>query len=216
MTEKGHEKPNNSDSVGLRLAPQYAGTLGSLGDFCRPLLKEMMMQPPIKLVILTGASASGKTTISERIAAKAAPIINCLYFDSIGIPSPEQMIAEFGSGENWQRAKTFDWMIRIQEEFLSKGKLVLFDGQMRISFIFEACAAAKITNYKTILVDCDDASRESRLRINRRQPELAAATMMNWARFLRNEADARSILKLDTTRSSIEECVSELLDVFDL
>jgi len=62
----------------------------------------------------------------------------------------------------------------------------------------------------------DDASRESRLRINRRQPELADARMMNWTRFLRNEADANSILKLDTTRSSIEECVSEILAVFDL
>jgi len=107
-------------------------------------------------------------------------------------------------------------MIRIKQEFLSKGKLVLFDGQMRISFIFEACAAAKITNYKTILVDCDDASRENRLTINRRQPELANARMMNWARFLRNEAEASSIFRLDTTRASIEECVSELLAVFDL
>ena len=175
-----------------------------------------MIQTPIKLVVLTGASASGKTTICKRIDAKAAPVINCLYFDSVGVPSPERMIAEFGSGENWQRAKTFDWMIRIKQEFLSKGKLVLFDGQMRISFIFEACAAAKITNYKTILVDCDDASRENRLTINRRQPELANARMMNWARFLRNEAEASSIFRLDTTRASIEECVSELLAVFDL
>jgi hypothetical protein len=69
---------------------------------------------------------------------------------------------------------------------------------------------------KTIWVDCNDASRESRLRINRRQPEPANARIMNWARFLRNEADASSILKLDTTRSSIEECVFELLAVFDL
>ena len=145
----------------------------------------MIIQTPIKLVILTGASASGKKTISKKIAAKAAPNINCLYFDSIGVPSPEQILAEFGSGENWQRAKTFEWIKRIQEEFLSKGKLVLFDGQMRISFVSEACAAAGITNYKTILVDCDDGSRESRLRINRRQPELADARMMNRAPFLK-------------------------------
>jgi predicted kinase len=175
-----------------------------------------MIKTPIKLVVLTGASASGKTTICRKLAAKAAPTINCLYFDSIGVPLPEQMSAEFGSGENWQRVKTFEWIKSIQEEFLSEGKLVLFEGQMRVSFISEACAAAKITNYKTILVDCDDASRESRLRINRRQPELANARTMNWARFLRNEAEASSIFKLDTTRSSIEESVSELLAVFDL
>jgi uridine kinase len=83
-----------------------------------------MIQTPIKLVILTGASASGKTTISKKIAAQAAPIIDCLYFDSIGVPSPEQMIAEFGSGENWQRAKTFEWIKRIQarhHQILNRG-----------------------------------------------------------------------------------------------
>ena len=125
------------------------------------------------------------------------------------------MITEFGSGENWQKAKTFDWMERIQKEFLSKEKSVLFDGQMRISFILQACAAAKITNYKIILLDCDDTSRESRLRINRRQPKLATARMMSWARFLRNEADTNSIPVLDTSRRSTERCVAEILAAFD-
>ena len=174
-----------------------------------------MIQTPIKLVILTGASASGKTTISKRIAAKAAPFISCLYFDSIGVPLPEQMIAEFGSGENWQRAKTFGWIKRIQEEFLSKGKLVLFDGQMASPLFLKHARPPKSPTVKRswLIVMM---SRESRLRINRRQPELADARMMDWARFLRNEADVDSILKLDTTRSSIEECVFEILGVFDL
>jgi hypothetical protein len=55
-------------------------------------------------------TSSSRSMIPQiRSKKPRSPIINCLYFDSIGVPSPEQMIAEFGSGENWQRAKTFDW-----------------------------------------------------------------------------------------------------------
>jgi adenylate kinase family enzyme len=54
-----------------------------------------MIQTPIKLVILTGASASGKTTISKNIAAKAAPIINCKGCEEQGVqcaPLPARII----------------------------------------------------------------------------------------------------------------------------
>jgi hypothetical protein len=121
------------------------------------------------------------------------------------------MITQFGSVEGWQKAKTFEWIERIRDEFLSKGKSVLFDGQMRISFILEACKAAGIINYEVVLVDCDDSSRESRLRLDRRQPELATERMMNWARFLRNEALAADVLILDTSEHSIESCMSQIL-----
>lgn len=169
--------------------------------------------PSSKLVVLTGASGAGKTTITKRIAAEAPAAIVCLYFDSIGVPSPEQMVAEFGSVEDWQRAKTFEWIERIRKEYLSKGKSVLFDGQTRISFALDACRATGITNYEVVLVDCDDFSRENRVRVNRRQPELANERMMNWARFLRSEAEASGVPILDTSGDSIDACVSRILVV---
>jgi adenylate kinase family enzyme len=169
----------------------------------------------MNFVILTGASASGKSTITKMIAADKSLGITCLHFDSIGVPSVEQMTKEFGSVENWQRAKTFQWMARIQNEFLSAGGRVLFEGQMRISFILEALQAAKINSYKLILIDCDDSTRESRLRVDRHRPELANARMRHWARFLRNEATRYGILSLDTSKGTIKQMLFDILAIFE-
>ena len=149
------------------------------------------------------------------IAADKSLGITCLHFDSIGVPSVEQMTKEFGSVENWQRAKTFQWMARIQNEFLSAGGRVLFEGQMRISFILEALQAAKINSYKLILIDCDDSTRESRLRVDRHRPELANARMRHWARFLRNEATRYGILSLDTSKGTIKQMLFDILAIFE-
>jgi hypothetical protein len=49
------------------------------------------------IIILTGASGSGKTTIAEKIAEQCPEA--CVFrFDSIGVPSPEKRIAGWGSG----------------------------------------------------------------------------------------------------------------------
>ena len=169
----------------------------------------------VKLVILTGASGAGKTTIVKRIAAEASPAINCLCFDTIGVPSTEQMVAEYGSGWNWQKAKTLEWMKRIQSEFLSAGKSVLFEGQMQVPHIIEACEAVGVADYEIVLIDCDDLSRESRLRFNRLQAELADERMMNWARFLKHQAVEANARLLDTSKSSIEDCVCEIRGLLD-
>jgi adenylate kinase family enzyme len=49
------------------------------------------------IVILTGASGSGKTTIAEEISQQC-PDVRVFRFDSIGVPSPEERIAGWGSG----------------------------------------------------------------------------------------------------------------------
>lgn len=169
------------------------------------------MKTPGKLIVLTGASGAGKTTIANRTAAEAFPDLNCFHFDRIGVPSREQMDAEFGSAWNWQRAKTLEWIKRIQNEFLSVGKRVLFEGQMQVPHIIEACEIVGVADYEIVLIDCDDLSRENRLRFNRHQPELAGEQMMNWARFLRNQAVEVDARILDASQSSIEDCVSEIL-----
>lgn len=78
---------------------------------------------------------------------------------------------------------------------------------MRLSFIEDAAAAAGITNYALILVDCDDATRARRLIIDRGSPDLATTTMMNWARYLRDEARKLRCLVLDTTLAPLDVCV---------
>lgn len=49
-------------------------------------------------VVLIGASGSGKTTIARAVAARHGAEAKVFYFDSIIIPSVDEMIRECGSG----------------------------------------------------------------------------------------------------------------------
>jgi len=124
-----------------------------------------------------------------------------VFFDSVGVPNQP--------GEAWQRAMTMTWMEKIRP-ILSAGRSVLFEGQMRISFIQEALVASQVPNARIILVDCDDATRQRRLRTDRNQPDLANPTMLNWARYLREEALATGSEILDTGRIPLADCVTHL------
>lgn len=86
---------------------------------------------------------------------------------------------------------------------------------MRIAFVMEALAENQISSAHVILLDCDDNTRAHRLRIHRSQPDLANRDMMNWARYLREEADAADVKILDTGRLPIAECVRVIVDCLD-
>jgi shikimate kinase len=162
------------------------------------------------LVILTGASGSGKTTIARAIEHRYADEVEVLYFDQIGVPSVEQMIAEYGSGKEWQRARTLEWMAKLAQ-FAKSGRRLLFEGQTRLSFLEEGASAAGGLAYFPILLDCDDETRSKRLAIERRQPELADEKMMNWARYLRSEAKRRGCEVVDTSSLSLDEGMSYVM-----
>ncbi len=91
------------------------------------------------LVVLTGASGVGKTTIAD-VIEKRHPECAVFHFDTVGVPSAEIM-ATFGLGHEpggaWQRAMTLQWFKRIGP-VLKTGRAVLFEGQMRIAFVQEA------------------------------------------------------------------------------
>ena len=91
----------------------------------------------LPLVILTGASGSGKTTLARHIQQRYPLKYKVFFFDSIGVPPAEQIAAEYGSGEAWQRAMALQWMKRIAPMQLAHTP-VLLEGQMRIAFIQEA------------------------------------------------------------------------------
>lgn len=164
----------------------------------------------MSLVILTGASGAGKTTIADAIERVHSQEIDVFYKDRIGVPSVQEMADKFGSVEEWQRAATFEWMARISP-LLAQGRKVLFEGQSRFSFLAEATEHAGITSYTCILIDCDDETRTKRLSIDRGQLELASADMMNWANFLRNEASAYGCEILDTSNLTLEQRVERIL-----
>ena len=169
----------------------------------------------MSFVILTGASGSGKTAITNLIATTLGHSVTCLHFDSIGVPPAAQMIEEYGSGEEWQKAITFEWLKRIETDYLVSNVRVLFEGQMRISFILEAIKRTQIQDYRIVLVDCNDHERRRRLVSGRSQLELASSTMMNWARYLREEARELNFQILDTSNLDLgtsAKAVRQLLD----
>jgi predicted kinase len=167
---------------------------------------------PGSLVILTGASGSGKTTLARALQQTCPGECTVLFFDSVGVPSPEAMKAWGEShqpGGAWQRAMTFQWIESVSA-ILRGGTSVLLEGQMRIAFIREALDAAEIASAHVILLDCDPATRARRLHGERSQPELANPRMMGWAEYLRAEALAGGCEILDTSRLPLESGV-ELL-----
>lgn len=67
-----------------------------------------------------------------------------------------------------------------------------------------------------MLVHCDDAARTHRLRNERNQPDLANPDMMNWAKFLRGEAEAGGFELLDTSTISIEDSVEYVCELLGI
>jgi len=162
------------------------------------------------LVFITGASGSGKTTIVKELEKKHPEDLVFCYFDSIGVPSPKEMEKEHGSQDEWQRQATSQWVQDIQDKYSDKKANVILDGQMRIAYILEACRNNGINLFQIILVDCNDIERRKRL-VDRGHPELSDEKMMNWAKYLRVEADsAENVSVLDTSDHTIEQSVERL------
>lgn len=161
----------------------------------------------MKIYFVIGASGAGKTTAVKKLEEKMKDVHFC-YFDSIGVPSNEDMIKEYGSLENWQKAKTIEWVEKIKNDYID-GWPVVLDGQIRPEFIETACGQNNINNYTVILFDCSDEVRTKRLHA-RNQPDLANKDMMNWAKLLRDESKNRGYDIIDTSDMSIEAMVSIL------
>jgi hypothetical protein len=134
--------------------------------------------------------------------------VEAYHFDSIGVPTNEEMIRLHGSGEGWQRAMTHRWLSELASVSVH-GPTVL-EGQMRLSFIYEAIERAGVSDCKIILIDCSDDVRRKRL-LERNQPELATREMLEWAAFLRRETVDRGDRILDTSFLDIDQAVAELL-----
>jgi adenylate kinase family enzyme len=159
------------------------------------------------LFFLIGASGAGKTTAAKKLEESKISGLSFHYFDSIGVPSVEVMVKEYGSADEWQRSKTIEWAQKVKNDLTSTS--VVLDAQTRPSFLEEACQKADIKNYAIILFDCSDTIRKDRLT-KRNQPELANEQMMSWATYLRAECKQRECIVVDTSHLSVKEMTNEL------
>lgn len=156
------------------------------------------------IYFVTGASGVGKTTLVSSISEKYN-YRSCLFlhFDAIGIPSAGEMQKEFGSPSRWQKAKTFEWVKRLIN--VDTNQKVVLEGQVDLTFIYEAFLANHFKDYSIILVDCDEHEMESRLNTTRRQPELFTSEMRNWRAHLRHQAEQFHAGIIDTTALTVQQ-----------
>ena len=161
-----------------------------------------------KIFFVIGASGSGKTTTLKLLEKEMPPHYQLVHFDSIGVPSFEEMEKEYGSIEEWQRVKTIEWVEKLAKEDLTRSSII-FDAQVRPYFIVRACAQYGV-GFEVILIDCSNEQRKKRL-IDRGHLELADQNMMNWAAFLRKECQDRQYKIIDNSSLSIEQTFQQLL-----
>jgi len=162
------------------------------------------------IFFVTGASGVGKTTMILRLKEKFSQKKDWifLHFDSIGVPSTEEMNEQYGSPSEWQKAMTFKWIEKLLSEYNEK-KVIIFEGQVNLEFIKQGFAQNNFSNYKTILVHCNQQKMIERLTDKRKQPELATEDMKNWLEFLRKQAIKHGAKIIDTSEINEDEVVNQ-------
>lgn len=165
-----------------------------------------------KIYFVTGASGVGKTTLLELLASKY-PKLKVEHFDSIGIPSYEDMVRDYGSAEEFQRVISKKWIEKLTNKY--DDEVIFFEGQVNLDFIIDGFIAINFSNYSIILIDCSEVEMEKRL-IERGQPELVTENMFNWQRFLKNQAKKYKCNIVDSTKLSKDELLSCFVSLTDL
>lgn len=161
------------------------------------------------IVVVVGASGAGKTTLVSRLEALRVAGIGCYYFDTIGVPTAEEIAARFGNGEAWQAWALDQWLERLTRND-DGAAIAVLDAQVRPSQVRAMFRRHGVTCGGVVLVDCDYDERNARLRELRGQPELANWLMDTWAAYLRGQADALDLPVIDTTRATVDDSLAAL------
>jgi hypothetical protein len=180
----------------------------SARSYRRTVDDDLTMTPAV--LVVTGASGSGKTAAVRGLNARALPGVRCYYFDSVGVPTREEMDRDFGGGESWQALTTQRWLTRFASD-PDIADVYVLDGQTRPSFVRRAAEQACIGVARVVLLDCAPPVRHTRLVELRGQPELSNSRMDSWAAYLRGQADAFDLPVVDTTRLGIDAVVDALV-----
>jgi thymidylate kinase len=152
-----------------------------------------------KVFVITGASGTGKTSLVSKLKSKYKKkgwIF--LNFDSIRIPTSEEMIKQKGSLEKWQKDMTNSWIRKLIFEY-EEASTIIFEGQMNLEFIENAFLKHNYSDYKIVLIDCSKDVMAKRLIKYRNQPELLNRDMEKWLKFLRGQAKKRRAIIIDTS-----------------
>jgi len=164
---------------------------------------------PVSIVVVTGASGAGKTATVAALATRAIMGVRCFHFDSIGVPTPEEMERDHGGPEQWQAQATAQWLTRLAG-LDADVRVAVLDAQTRPSTVLGPTGTHPSWNAHVVLLDCSPEVRRRRLRGPRGRPELATARMDSWAAYLRGQADALGLCVIDTTDLTVAEAAQHL------
>lgn len=128
------------------------------------------------------------------------------------VPSTEEMIKEYGSAENWQRTKTYEWINKMVTAFLDK-EVIIMDGQANLEFIKAGFAIQSFKKYKIVLIDCGQEIMVKRLVDGRQQAWLASEDMKNWLKFLRKQAESFGEPIIDTSSATPHQVAEQFIQV---
>ncbi len=124
------------------------------------------------LIIVTGTSCSGKTTIKNLFKEKY-PETAVYDFDDIGVPE--------NATKAWRQESTEKWVQKYLDGNPEK-PFVLF-GQVVLGEFFAAPSFDKVNNIHACLIDVDDEIRMQRLIA--RNTYGANQDMLNWSQWMR-------------------------------
>lgn len=164
------------------------------------------------VLVVTGASGTGKTTATRALASRRPKLV-VYHFDSIGVPDAAVMEEDFGGPAGWQASATHRWFTRINSE-LAGGTSAILDGQMRPAFVRDAAEGARNLSVSIVVFCCERQTREQRL-VARGVPWLANPQMEEWARYLQAQALSLRLPLVDTTSLSVEEADRSLERILD-
>jgi len=167
------------------------------------------LTPPF-IVLITGASGSGKTTTLKAVEQQLSPaLVSINYFDDIDVPSFEEMVASHGSGEKWQEWATHSWVEKLANKMTEK-KLIILEGSFYPEFALSRLEELGVMNYLFISLHADRKVREERLVLYRKQPDLVTQDMENFAQALRQKTLDLGFSVIDSSHLAISEVAQEI------
>jgi dephospho-CoA kinase len=156
------------------------------------------------ILVLTGASGAGKTTLTLKLNELAIPGVEGINCDRVKVEFDER-------ADNADRqADILRYWISHLSQSETGIELAVLDTQIRPHRALEVLSQAAINCAQIVLVDCDPAKRNERLRMDRGQPELANPRMDSWAAYLRGQADALKLSIIDTSDDAADRSLVEL------
>ena len=155
------------------------------------------------ILVLTGASGAGKTTLTLKLNELAIPGVEGINCDRVKIEADET------AGVSDPQVDRLRYWISQLSKPETRIDLAVLDTQIRPHLAQAVLNQAEIVT-QIVLVDCDPVKRNERLHMDRGQPELANPQMDCWAAYLRGQADALNLSIIDTSTDSIDKSLMQL------